>query len=92
MVRKLFLAAFVVLLPLAPAHAGVTISFGFAPPPCGRCCLPIPRPYLNLNIGPVCTAPAPVCAQPASAPVLVQPAPGLPAPPPPHVSYRALQR
>gem|GEM_PF-6684031 len=87
MIRKLFLAALIVLLlPLASAHAGVTISFGFAPPPCRPCFLHLPRPYLSLNIGPACTAPAPVCVQPAAAPVIVQPAPVL-APPPPPVSY-----
>ena len=91
MIRKLFLAALIVLLlPLASAHGGVTISFGFAPP-CRPCFLHLPRPYLSLNIGPACTAPAPVCVPPASAPVIVQPAPVL-APPPPPVSYPALKR
>jgi hypothetical protein len=93
MIRKLFLAAFVVLLlPFASAQAGVTISFGFAPPPCRRCFLPLPRPYLSLIIGPACAAPAPVCVQPAPGPIVVQPAPVLPLPPPLPVSDPTLKR
>jgi hypothetical protein len=87
MLRKLCLAALTGLfLPFTSAHAGVNISFGFAPPPCRPRLLPLPRPYLSLYFGP---SSAPIYAPPAPEPVFVQPAPLQPAAPPPPVLYSA---